>query len=115
MLQGWAVVLSAVVYIGLLFAVASSGDRPSRRPAVAGRGRPTTYALSLAVYCTSWTFFGSVGLAASTGFDFLTIYIGPIIMVGLGYPILRRIVRLAMARNSVRCAAAICRCWISLR
>lgn len=99
MLQGWAVVLSAVIYIGLLFVVASYGDRPSRRPAAAGRGRPTIYALSLAVYCTSWTFFGSVGLAAHSGLDFLTIYIGPIIMIGLGYPLLRRIVRLAKAER----------------
>jgi len=99
MLQGWAVVLSAVIYIGLLFVVASYGDRATRRPAAAGRGRPTTYALSLAVYCTSWTFFGSVGLAAHSGLDFLTIYIGPIIMIGLGYPLLRRIVRLAKAER----------------
>jgi Na+/proline symporter len=99
MLQGWAVVLSAVIYIGLLFVVASYGDRASRRPAATGRGRPTTYALSLAVYCTSWTFFGSVGLAAHSGLDFLTIYIGPIIMIGLGYPLLRRIVRLAKAER----------------
>jgi Na+/proline symporter/CheY-like chemotaxis protein len=99
MLQGWVVVLSAVIYIGLLFVVASYGDRASRRPAAAARGRPTTYALSLAVYCTSWTFFGSVGLAAHSGLDFLTIYIGPIIMIGLGYPLLRRIVRLAKAER----------------
>jgi Na+/proline symporter/CheY-like chemotaxis protein len=99
MLQGWVVVLSAVIYIGLLFVVASYGDRASRRPPAAGRGRPTTYALSLAVYCTSWTFFGSVGLAAHSGLDFLTIYVGPIIMIGLGYPLLRRIVRLAKAER----------------
>ena len=99
MIQGWVVALSAVIYIGLLFVVASYGDRASRCPPVAGRGRPTIYALSLAVYCTSWTFFGSVGLAASTGLEFLTIYIGPIIMIGLGYPLLRRVVRLANAER----------------
>ena len=99
MLQGWVVVLSAVIYIGLLFVVASYGDRASRRRPATGRGRPTTYALSLAVYCTSWTFFGSVGLAAASGLEFLTIYIGPIIMIGLGYPLLRRIVRLAKSER----------------
>ena len=55
--------------------------------------------LSLAIYCTSWTFFGSVGLASRTGFDFLTIYIGPILMIGLCSPLIMRIVRLAKAQN----------------
>ena len=79
MLQGWVVAVSALVYIGLLFAVASYGDRAARvgKP---GRGRAIIYALSLAIYCTSWTFFGSVGLAAHSGLDFLPIYIGPILM-----------------------------------
>jgi Na+/proline symporter/CheY-like chemotaxis protein len=98
MLQGWVVVVSAVIYIGFLFAVASYGDRAARRR-LAGRGRPTIYALSLAVYCTSWTFFGSVGLAASSGLEFLTIYIGPIVMIGLGYPLIRRIIRLTKAER----------------
>ena len=57
------------------------------------------YPLSLAIYCTSWTFFGSVGLASRTGFDFLTIYIGPMLMVGLAYPLIIRIVRLAKGQN----------------
>ena len=57
------------------------------------------YPLSLAIYCTSWTFFGSVGLASRTGFDFLAIYIGPMLMVGLGYPLIIRIVRLAKGQN----------------
>jgi Na+/proline symporter/CheY-like chemotaxis protein len=55
--------------------------------------------LSLAIYCTSWTFFGSVGFASRTGFDFLTIYVGPVIMIGLCGPLLIRIVRLAKTQN----------------
>ena len=55
--------------------------------------------MTLAIYCTSWTFFGSVGLASRTGFDFLAIYIGPMLMVGLGYPLIIRIVRLAKGQN----------------
>ena len=54
-----------------------------------GRFRSTLYALTLAVYCTSWTFFGSVGLASVTGYDFLAIYIGPILLIGLGSPLIR--------------------------
>src|SRR5690349_12884866 len=67
--------------------------------AAATRSRLWIYPLSLAIYCTSWTFFGSVGLASRTGYDFLTIYIGPILMVGLGYPLILRIVRLAKGQN----------------
>ena len=57
------------------------------------------YPLSLAIYCTSWTFFGSVGSASRTGYEFLTIYIGPVLMIGLFSPLLVRIVRLAKAQN----------------
>ena len=83
MLQGWVVIAFALGYIGLLFVVASYGDR-TRRFGRDSRSRLLIYPLSLAIYCTSWTFFGSVGLASRTGFDFLTIYIGPILMIGLG-------------------------------
>ena len=98
MLQGWVVVVIALAYIGFLFLVASYGD--SRHQLARGsRARLLIYPLSLAIYCTSWTFFGSVGVAARTGFEFLTIYIGPVLMVGLAYPLIIRIVRLAKGQN----------------
>ncbi len=98
MLQGWVVIIIALAYIGFLFLVASYGDR--RHELVRGsRSRLLIYPLSLAIYCTSWTFFGSVGVAARTGFDFLAIYIGPVLMVGLAYPLIVRIVRLAKGQN----------------
>ena len=98
MLQGWVAIVIALAYIGFLFLVASYGDR--RKELVRGsRARLLIYPLSLAIYCTSWTFFGSVGVAARTGFDFLTIYIGPVLMVGLGWPLIVRIARLAKAQN----------------
>ena len=78
MLQGWVVIAVALAYIGFLFVVASYGDR-TRRFGREGRWRRLIYPLSLAIYCTSWTFFGSVGLASRTGFEFLTIYLGPIV------------------------------------
>src|SRR6188474_709263 len=98
MLQGWVVVVVALGYIGLLFVIASYGDRV-RQLGRDGRMRLLIYPLSLAIYCTSWTFFGSVGLATRTGFEFLTIYIGPVIMIGLCYPFIMRVVRLAKAQN----------------
>ncbi|MGI6850922.1 NahK/ErcS family hybrid sensor histidine kinase/response regulator [Mesorhizobium sp. 1B3] len=90
-MQGWVVVIIALAYVTLLFAIASIGDR--RR--ASGRSRPYIYALSLAIYCTSWTFFGSVGLASERGPEFLTIYIGPLLVFLFGFPLLKRIVRLA--------------------
>src|SRR5499426_2691572 len=98
MLQGWVVVTVALGYIGLLFVVASYGDRMRLRER-ANRWQLLIYPLSLAIYCTSWTFFGSVGLASRTGFDFLTIYIGPALMIGLCGPLLIRVVRLAKTQN----------------
>ena len=95
MLVGWVIVTSALLYLLLLFAIASFGDRRSANKRDAGKGRPLIYALSLAVYCTSWTYFGGVGLAAQRGFEFLAIYIGPILVFTIGMPVIRRIVTLA--------------------
>src|SRR5437588_7225591 len=98
MLQAWVVIAVALGYIGLLFAIASYGDETSRFGRERG-WRQFIYPLALAIYCTSWTFFGSVGLAARSGFDFLTIYIGPMLLIGVGFPFIRRIVRLAKTQN----------------
>jgi Na+/proline symporter len=62
----WLALGAALVYISALFWIASYGDRRALATAVR-QPRPTLYALALAIYCTSWTFFGSVGLAASAG------------------------------------------------
>nr|WP_210320101.1 NahK/ErcS family hybrid sensor histidine kinase/response regulator [Pseudaminobacter soli] len=88
----------AVAYVTLLFVIASLGDRWASRIR-SSRVRPYIYALSLAIYCTSWTFFGSVGLAAERGFEFLAIYIGPVVVFLFGFPLLRRIVKLAKAQK----------------
>ena len=98
MLQGWVVIAVALGYIGLLFLVASYGDR-MRRLGRQGRARRLIYPLSLAIYCTSWTFFGSVGSASRSGYEFLTIYVGPVLMIGLFAPMIARVVRLAKAQN----------------
>src|SRR6185312_12765355 len=74
MLHDWGVIAAAFGYIGFLFLVASHGDRFS--PTQRGRASGLIYPLSLAIYCTSWTFFGSVGFATRTSVDFLAIYIG---------------------------------------
>ncbi|WP_274427223.1 hybrid sensor histidine kinase/response regulator [Chelativorans sp. YIM 93263] len=97
-MQGWVIAIIAIGYVTLLFAIASHGDR---RAAIRGKGasRPFIYALSLAIYCTSWTFFGSVGLASERAFEFLTIYIGPVLVFLFGHRLLARIVQLAKSEK----------------
>src|SRR5437763_200311 len=97
MLHDWGVIAAAFGYIGFLFLVASYGDRLS--PTQRGRAGGLIYPLPLAIYCTSWTFFGSVGFATRTSLDFLAIYIGPILMIGFCTPLLRRVIRLAKSQN----------------
>src|ERR1700709_41134 len=97
MQHDWVVVAAAFGYIGLLFCVASYGDRISLLQR--GRASALIYPLSLAIYCTSWTFFGSVGFATRTSIDFLAIYVGPILMIGLCTPLLRRVIKLGKAQN----------------
>src|SRR3954468_12605113 len=97
MLHDWGVIAAAFGYIGFLFFVASYGDRLSLLQR--GRASALIYPLSLAIYCTSWTFFGSVGFATRTSVDFLAIYIGPVLMIGLCTPLLRRVIQLAKSQN----------------
>src|SRR5215475_5543123 len=98
MLQGWVIVSVSFAYLGVLFAIAYYGDKQ----ADVGRSiiaKPTIYALSLAVYCTTWTFYGSVGRAASTGIGFLPIYLGPTLMAGLWWFVMLKIIRISKANR----------------
>src|ERR1700754_2769036 len=97
MLHDWGVIAAAFGYIGFLFFVASYSDRLSLLQR--GRASSLIYPLSLAIYCTSWTFFGSVGFASRTSVDFLAIYVGPILMIGVCTPLLRRVIQLAKSQN----------------
>jgi Na+/proline symporter/nitrogen-specific signal transduction histidine kinase len=93
-LDGWILLVVPAAYLGLLFAVAYYGDKR----ADAGRSiiaNPYIYTLSIAVYCTAWTFYGSVGRAASTGIGFLPIYLGPTLVVTVWWLVLRKIIRIA--------------------
>ncbi len=77
MLSADFVIISAVVYVGLLFVLAYLGDRRARASKTSFLHSPAVYTLSISVYCTSWTFYGAVGNAARSGLEFLTIYLGP--------------------------------------
>jgi Na+/proline symporter/signal transduction histidine kinase len=98
MLAEPTVLALSLAYLGLLFAVAYFGDRYARDWS-ASSVAPAVYGLSLAIYCTSWTFYGAVGRAATAGLDFILIYTGPALVVTLGYPLLRKMVRLAKQHN----------------
>ena len=96
MLSPSLVIAVSLAYLLLLFAVASWGDRR----AAAGRsviGNAWVYALSMAVYCTAWTYFGSVGRAASSGVWFLPIYLGPMLAMVLAWLVVRKMIRIAKA------------------
>ncbi len=98
MLSTGLVAASAFGYLFLLFAIAYYGDRQRAR----GRSiiaNPYIYTLSLAVYCTAWTFFGSVGKAATSGVTFLTIYLGPTIIAFSWWFGLRKLIRICKENN----------------
>ncbi len=94
MLRTELIILVAFGYVGLLFAIAHFADRRAAQ----GRSlisNPTISALSLAVYCTAWTFYGSVGRAATGGLWFLPTYLGPTLAFALGMWIIRKIIRIS--------------------
>ena len=91
MIPSWTLLLISALYVALLFAVATWGER-SAMPARLRRLRPAIYALALAVYCSSWTFYGAVGTAARTGWGFLPIYLGPVLLLVFGWRILERLI-----------------------
>ncbi len=101
-MQAWPVLAVSGLYLALLFAVAWWGDRR------AGRGQAgasvLAYALTLAIYNTSWSFYGSVGRAAAGGLDFLTIYIGPVLVLGPGRRILADAIAAAKRQNAASVA-----------
>ena len=83
-----------LAYLCFLFVVAAVAERFGRRRLVS-RLRTLTYVMAVSVYCTAWTFYGSVGLAANRGLEFLTIYLGPA-LIALTWPtMLRKLVRVA--------------------
>ena len=98
MISGWVLLLVSLVYVAGLFAVAYYGDR---RPLYPNRAwlRPLVYSLALAVYCSSWTFYGAVGSAAGASLSYLPIYIGPILLFAFGSRLFRRLTLAAKQHN----------------
>lgn len=91
-MSNWSLVLIILSYLGLLFYVALWAERNKKSKWV---NNPYVYALSLAVYCSAWTYYGSIGIAADTGINFLTIYLGPVIAAPLWIVLLRKVIRIS--------------------
>ncbi|MDI1332093.1 hybrid sensor histidine kinase/response regulator [Pseudomonas sp.] len=87
----------ALAYMAIMFAIAFYGDR--RSTPLPPRVRAWVYSLSLAVYCTSWTFFGAVGQAAEQLWSFLPIYLGPILLLVCAPWVLQKMVMISKQEN----------------
>ena len=90
--QGWLLIGLSLAYLGLLFLIAYGADKNKRRRL---KGQPLLYSLSLAVYCTSWTFFGTVGQASESPWSPVPIYLGPMLVFLFGWRLLARLILVA--------------------
>ncbi|MGB8714063.1 MAG: NahK/ErcS family hybrid sensor histidine kinase/response regulator [Onishia taeanensis] len=98
MFHGWLLIAISLLYIIVLFAIAWRGDRHAQQHGPSQR-RPIIYSLALAIYCTSWTFYGAVGEAATSGWSFASIFVGPILTFLLFWPVLAKMIRVAKHQN----------------
>ena len=97
-MNGFLISVVSVLYLGFLFYLAFLAERfKSKKKSLIDN--PYVYALSLSVYCTAWTFYGSVGRVKQTGIEFLSIYIGPTLVMLLGWSLLRKIIRISHVQN----------------
>lgn len=97
-MTNWVLLAVAFSYLAILFLIAAWGDRRAET----GRSvinSSIVYTLSIAVYCTAWTFYGSVGRATDSGPSFLLIYLGPTLAMLLGWVMIRKMVRIARAQK----------------
>jgi len=81
-----------MAYLALLFYIAFLAEKNAKSKWV---NNPYVYTLSLAVYCSAWTYYGSVGIAANSGIDFLPIYLGPVIATPLWIIVMRKVIRIS--------------------
>ncbi|MEE9426897.1 MAG: ATP-binding protein [Paracoccaceae bacterium] len=92
-------VIVCLLYVGLLFLVAYAAEKRAQQGRIGWLRSPLVYTLSLSVYCTAWTFYGAVGYAARSGLEFVTIYLGPtLVMVGWWWA-LRKLVRIGRTQR----------------
>ncbi|MCF2870296.1 ATP-binding protein [Octadecabacter sp. G9-8] len=92
-------VFVSIAYVVFLFAVAFAAERRAAMGKTAWLRSSAIYTLSLSIYCTAWTFYGAVGYAARSGLEFLTIYLGPtLVMIGWWW-LVRKLVRIGRTQR----------------
>lgn len=91
-MSSFGLLLILSVYLGLLFFIAHWAEKKGNTK---WTNNPYVYTLSLAVYCSAWTYYGSIGVAANSGLNYLPIYVGPIIIIPAWIIILRKIIRIS--------------------
>ncbi len=98
MINWWVLLVLSLGYVTVLFAIAYWGDNVEQSR-FSTFSRSVIYSLTLAVYCTSWTFYGAVGTATQNGWGYLPIYIGPMLVILFGWPVIKRIVTISKRQN----------------
>lgn len=91
-------ILAALAYVGLLFWLAQKGDKSGSKANSLAR-QPVIYSLALGIYCTSWTYYGAVGQAAKSQWQYLPILLGPILLFLFGYPMLQKMLLVSKKQN----------------
>lgn len=97
MFPNWQLVSISLLYIGLLFFIAFLGDKYKHQ--LAKKGQVIIYALTLGVYCTSWSFLGTTGQAATNFLSHIPIYLGPVLLFIFAWPFIQRIIRVSLKLN----------------
>ncbi|MDO6588198.1 ATP-binding protein [Salipiger sp. 1_MG-2023] len=87
------------LYVLFLFAIAFAAERAAMRGQARWLRSPLVYTLSLSIYCTAWTFYGAVGSAVRSGFEYLAIYLGPSLVLMGWWWILRKLVRIGRTQR----------------
>lgn len=91
-MNSYLLIFIIIGYLFLLFGIAFWAEKKAKRPWV---NNPYVYTLSLAVYCSAWTYYGSVGIAATSGVSFLTTYLGPVIAFPIWVIVLKKIIKIS--------------------
>lgn len=97
-MAAWVVALLALLYVGGLFVIANWGERHADDKLIRKYGG-LIYSLALAVYCTSWTYYGAVGTAVTRGWDYIPIYLGPILLFIFAQPFLFKLLYVTKKQN----------------
>ncbi len=98
MIATWIVLSISGAYLLLLFGISKLGNAKADS-VFNGSGRVAVYTLSLGIYCTAWSFYGSISLASWEGLDFLALYLGPVLLISVANPLMRRIIHTAKVQN----------------